>query len=743
MLGRWRNTKFTLLCATLAACSAVDTAGTGTNEDPSTPGPSDDAGPSDLDDASSGDATSDDGGPGESACDGGCGVGEPAPSCGDGLLNQPGEQCDDANLASDDGCTATCMRDPDYACPAPGELCVYTVACGDGKIGGTETCDDGNTRPGDGCDGACKLEEGYVCPRLGLPCEAKECGDGIIAGREECDFEASVVGCTACRIDEGADCNRAGCHPTVCGDGKVEHGEQCDDGSPGGSAIDRPFDGCYRCQAEPACRDGVCKALCGDGQRFGEEACDDGNVSAGDGCSGTCAVEPGYVCSDLESEAPASLSLPIVLRDFIGKDRSLVTGCESPIGVPGTSKPCFHIDFNRLSESTPAGVLEHALDGEGRPVYSCPDPAAGCAMNPGHVQNRDRFTFNGKSAFHAWYDSSSPFVSELVESLTLARAGASGVYVFDSAPAGGFYPLDGQGWVGMGLESPAKDCVSDAKHNVSFTSETHFWFEYQGGEWFEFVGDDDLWVFVDGKLTLDLGGVHGARTARFQLGPLDDDDDGTAEVPAGSARTRNQLRNDWANPRDFTELDLGLRMGGVYEVSMFHAERNECGSNFKVTLKDFRRPRSECASTCGDGVLASDELCDQGGANADPPPYQGCSADCKARGHFCGDGIVDGRDGEACDDGSNVTRYGTGEGDCAPHCQKPAFCGDGVVQSAFGEACDDGNNAGAYGACAPGCTLGPRCGDGKVQADQGEECDDENRTNDDGCNVDCRRGIIL
>src|SRR5690606_7862933 len=61
-----------------------------------------------------------------------------------------------------------------------------------------------------------------------------------------------------------------------CGDGRVDPGEQCDDGNL------TACDGC----------DAMCRTeRCGNGRRECAETCDDGNTVRGDGCSATCTVE--------------------------------------------------------------------------------------------------------------------------------------------------------------------------------------------------------------------------------------------------------------------------------------------------------------------------------------------------------------------------------------------------------------------------------------------------------------------
>lgn len=676
---------------------------------------------------------------GDGGCDSGAECGEDEPEeieafCSDGRRD-PGEACDDGNAVSGDGCTATCAQvEADFVCPTPGEPCVSTQRCGDKKITVEETCDDGQATPrdGDGCSADCQLERGWICPVPGQLCAPAACGDGILVGNEQCedddDVPAGGDGCSAtCQLEPGYVCREVGaaCEPTVCNDGVKEGSEACDDGN------DVIGDGCTPlCQVEPSCpsQGGACSSRCGDGLILptDDEECDDGNSRDGDGCSSTCKVEPGYSCSLVQGPLPEALVLPFVYRDFIS------------IPAAGTPVPR-HPDFNSgCRGAVQEGLVQQALDGEGKPVNSglCDLPAS-CTTNNSHVATQDycyrRDDCGGApqgclglthanhplqshpdvDPLHFWYRDVEGVSKKRVVPVTLLR-NAQGVYSFN-APAGGLFPLDDFGWVASGEELPFSMSGDPPLHNYGFTTEVRYWFQFNGGERLTFSGDDDVWVFVNRRLALDIGGKHGQTTRTMVLNVNGDNGTATCAACADGAGTT---------------FELGIAPGNVYEIALFHAERQTAASNFNLSLTGFVERKSACQSVCGDGVVTPDEECDDGEANG-PASYNGCTAECK-RGPYCGDGNVD-LPRETCDDGVNLSQYGG----CAPGCQEGPYCGDGVVQSQF-EECDDGTLAGEYGGCAEGCVLGPRCGDGKLQVSAGEACDDGNRKSGDGCSATCK-----
>jgi len=593
-----------------------------------------------LDGSSGGDTGAADG------CVGDACAADAGPACGDGVVD-PGEKCDDANGVSGDGCAANCDAiEKDFACPTPGQPCVSTVQCGDSKISGNETCDDGNTNAADGCDASCQVESGWTCPNVGVKCVAALCGDGIVAGNEQCDDGAATTpGCDAsCKLEVGYKCPTPGqaCETTTCGDAKAEGTEQCDDGN------NDMGDGCTPfCVKEPDCGAGACKSTCGDGLKLpsDNEQCEDGNAVSGDGCSSSCQIEPGYTCSDVASGTGNDLKLPIVLRDF----KIAHPDMEAFLGVD-------------------LGIVAAQLKSNGKPKYA----------NTGGTTP----TTTTEANFDQWYTDVVGVNQTVLQTLTLTKL-SSGVFQFSN---GNFFPLNGLGWGNEGNSN-----------NFHFTSEVRYWFEYKGSEVLDFTGDDDVWVFVNKQLAVDIGGVHAAMN-------------GSVTLDAAKA------------------TQLGLQTGKVYEIVVFQAERHTTQSNYKLTLSGFTNTTSSCKSVCGDGIQTPDEACDDGKNDG---TYGSCTSDCK-KGPHCGDKTVQSPQ-EECDDGINLSPYGG----CAPGCKNGGFCGDGVVDSLFGEACDDGVNDGGYGECAAGCTLGPRCGDGIKQVPQ-EECDDGNKQNGDGCTASCK-----
>lgn len=74
----------------------------------------------------------------------------------------------------------------------------------------------------------------------------------------------------------------------------------------------------------------------------------------------------------------------------------------------------------------------------------------------------------------------------------------------------GFVPIDDRAFGNSG---------GSPDHNFHFTHELQATFTYNanGGQFFSFTGNDDVWVFIDAKLAIDLGGVHAAADQYIDL----------------------------------------------------------------------------------------------------------------------------------------------------------------------------------------------------------------------------------
>lgn len=271
-------------------------------------------------------------------------------------------------------------------------------------------------------------------------------------------------------------------------------------------------------------------------------------LAAGVGGSLGTGVQP----SPQPPSLPTSITLTGIVRDFRGRDENnghvdfewepgdgfghYIDQVQDTLGPDGLPR------FNSVGRR----VLTQWTDASGRNIIR---PRPYIETRPGDragsASSSSGDSIHSDVDFRKWYRPVPGVNMAETVSLTLTRNVLSGQYVFDDTRdavygvLGGFFPINGRLFGNYG--STGKN------YHFTYMLDTTFQFRRGAGQVFTFTGDDDVWVFVDGKLVIDLGGVHIAVSQTIELDRL-----------------------GW------------LVDGQTYSLKFFFAERHTTKSNFRI-----------------------------------------------------------------------------------------------------------------------------------------------------------------
>jgi fibro-slime domain-containing protein len=247
------------------------------------------------------------------------------------------------------------------------------------------------------------------------------------------------------------------------------------------------------------------------------------------------------------AEPPASFTLPGVVRDF--KERSAPGGHPDFEQMPdrGFGLYCRNVE-EVLVDGKPKWqgggrmLLSQFRDSSGQ--FNISWNMAGAGDLAGTWGRPSSGGVTSASTFDQWFRDLPEVNLSSTLAIELTRQ-EDGTYVFDSAATepyssiGGFFPINDQLF---GNSSPS----DDRNYHFTFEIVAEFAYDADAGQVFTFTGDDDVFVFINDRLVIDLGGVHGVTSQSVLLDRL------------------------------------GLEDGQSYRLNFFFAERHRTQSNFRI-----------------------------------------------------------------------------------------------------------------------------------------------------------------